>query len=130
MNKKMILLAAAVAMLGYLVVGIAADVDNGRLQVKPYKSEQFRTGAYIMGKMELFGYVGDLKEREHLTGIVLRDGNDASAKQKHLIAVIAKSQKLSAFIELDDKVQPLVDPQQATTAAPPNSAASSATDGK
>lgn len=126
MNKKL-WMAAIFALLSFAAVAIAADVDNGRLQVKPYKTDRFRTGAYIMGKMELYGYVADIKDREHITGIVLRDGDDASEMQKHLIAVIAKSQKLDAFIDADDKVQPLVDPQASATAGSKPAATPAAT---
>jgi len=130
MSRK-ILIAAVFALLCHLSAGFAADVDNGRLQVKPYKGDRFRTGAYIMGKMELFGYVGDLKDSAHITGIVLLDGDDASANQKHLIAVIAKSQHMNAFIEMDDKTQPLVDPKAgaAPESASAPGASSTAPDG-
>jgi len=108
---KMFSAAAAAAMLFVASGSFARDtVDGERVIVKPYKSELFATGEYRFGKAELFGYIGDLKDRKKVTGILLRDGSNASEEQRHLIAEIARAQQLDAVIELDGKQQPLVDP--------------------
>ena len=41
---------------------------------------------------------------------MLLRGDKATPNQKHLIAITAKAQSLEAFIDLDGKMQPLVDP--------------------
>ncbi|MEO8802234.1 MAG: hypothetical protein ABI304_07535 [Rudaea sp.] len=119
--RKPILVAVSLALLCFAVSGFARDaIDNGQLQIKPYKQDRFETGAYRMGKAELFGYVGALKDSDHITGMVLLNGDHASTEQKHIVAVIAKAQKIEAIIELDGKMQPLVDPTPPLAApAPP-----------
>ncbi|MGA9335667.1 MAG: hypothetical protein WBV39_15410 [Rudaea sp.] len=118
--RKFALVAISLLLLCFAIDGLARDaIDNGQLQVKPYQQDLFETGAYRMGKAELFGYVGELIDNKHITGVVLRNGDHASAVQKHIIAEIAQAQHLNALIELDGKLQPLVDP----TPAPPGEAA-------
>ena len=84
-------------------------VTDGQLQVKPVKDNQYEVGEYRLGKGEFFGYVGDLKDSKKITGIVLKQGDKASAEQKHIVAVTAKSHEIDAFIELDGKIVALVD---------------------
>lgn len=119
--RNLILALASLAFLSFASSGFARDaIHNGQLQIKPYKQTRFQTGAYRMGKAELFGYVGELKDSEHITGMVLLKGDRASTEQKHIVAVIAKAQSLDAMIELDGEMQPLVDPTPPPAApAPP-----------
>jgi hypothetical protein len=115
--RKAISVGTALALLCLALSGYARDsVDGNRVVVTPYKDGTFMTGEYRFGKAELFGYIGDLKDTKKVTGILLRDGNKATAEQKHLIAQIAKAQELDAVIELDGKQQPLVDPTPAAEA--------------
>ena len=118
--RKSVSLSIGVSMLCLASLGQASSdaVDNGRLLVKPYKNNTFQTGAYRMGKAELFGYIGELKDSAKLTGIVLRDPERASDEQKHALAVTAKAQHIDAFVDEDGKLQPLVDPQAAPAATP------------
>jgi len=113
-------LLARTAACALLLTAFAAQArdsfDGNRLIVKPYKGDTFETGEYRFGKMELFGYVGDLKDSKHITGMLLRDGGKATDEQKHIIATIAQSQQIDAVIELDGKQQPLVDPKPAPAA--------------
>lgn len=126
--RKLVYVAASLAFLCFTATTFARDaVDNGQLQIKPYKQDRFQMGAYRMGKAELFGYVGELKDSAHLTSMVLLDGERASVEQKHIVAVIAKAQHVDAMIELDGKAQPLVDPTpSAAPVAEPAAAAQSA----
>ena len=117
----------ACALLLTAFVAQARDAfDGDRLVVKPYKGDTFETGEYRFGKMELFGYVGDLKDSKHIKGMLLRDGGKASDEQKHIIATIAQSQQIDAVIELDGKQQPLVDPKPAPAAPAPDAQAAPA----
>ena len=119
MRKSVLLsLAATMLVLANFAQGRQDAVDNGRLLVTPYKNNTFQTGAYRMGKAELFGYIGELKDSAKLTGIVLRDPEHASDEQKHVLAVTAKAQHIEAFVDVDGKLQPLVDPQAAPEAIP------------
>jgi hypothetical protein len=118
--RKIVVVSFAVASMCLAVAGFARDpIDNGRLQVKPVKNDRYEAAEYILGKAELFGYVGDVKDTKKITGIVLLKGDHASVEQKHIIAITAKAQHIDAFIDLDGKVQPLVDPTPAAGAAPP-----------
>jgi len=123
--RKAISAAGALALLFLGTAGYARDsVDGENVVVRPYKNGTFETGEYRFGKAELFGYIGDLKDRHRVTAILLRDGDKASAEQKHVISEIAQAQQLSAVIELGGKRQPLIDP--VAPAAVSESAAASA----
>ncbi len=118
--RKFITILFAISSLCIAAAGFARDpIDDGRLQVKPYKTDRFEAAEYILGKAEFFGYVGDLKDSKKITGIVLLKGDRASDEQKHVVAITAKAQNLEAFIDLDGKVQPLIDPTPAASAVPP-----------
>ena len=112
------LLAAAAALLCVASIGHARDsMDGDRIVVTPYKDGMFATGEFRFGKAELFGYIGDLKDQHKVSALLLRDGNKATAEQKHLLSEIAKAQQLDAIIVLDGKEQPLVDPIAPAAAA-------------
>jgi hypothetical protein len=109
--RKIVTTAAALA-LAFVAVSCQArdSIDGSLVVVRPYKGGTFETGEFRLGKAELFGYIGDLKDTRKITGILLRDGGKATPEQKHALAEIAKEQELEATIELDGKQQPLVDP--------------------
>ena len=59
--------------LGLVAAGGASarsDVRDGNALVQPGKNQKYSIDGFTMGKDELFGYISDLKDREHLTGIV------------------------------------------------------------
>ena len=97
----------------------ARDIQDGKLQVKASKDGKYVVDSAKLGKAEFFGYVGDYVETKKITGIVLRDGNNASDEQKHVIAITAQAQKIDAFVEVDGKESPLVDPKPSAVVAPP-----------
>ena len=114
------LTAALAASLLVAGAAFARDaIDEGRLLVKPAKNNTFSTGEFIMGKAELYGYLGDLKESKKITGIVLRDADRATPEQKHLIVIAAQAQKLDAWVEEHGKLEPLADPLAPAPAAAP-----------
>ena len=115
--RKSILLSTAVALFCLAGASHARDpINDGKLQVKPIKDNQFEVGEYRFGKAEFFGYVGDLTDSKKITGVVLKQGEKASVEQKHVIFVTAQTQHIDAFIELDGKVAPLA--EDAAPAAP------------
>jgi hypothetical protein len=117
--RKSILLTTAVALFCLAGASHARDpINDGKLQVKPIKDNQFEVGEYRFGKAEFFGYVGDLNDSKKITGVVLKQGEKASVEQKHVIFVTAQTQHLDAFIELDGKVAPLVEEAPAPAPAP------------
>jgi hypothetical protein len=112
--------AVAIAALGFAAVAFAAtDIDDGHLLVTPAKHDLFQTGEFTLGKAELFGYIGDLKDTKKITGVVLRDADRASAEQKHLLVETANAQHIDALIEVDGKLQRLIDPIAPAAASTP-----------
>ncbi|HEX6834752.1 MAG TPA: hypothetical protein VF132_14535 [Rudaea sp.] len=103
-----------------LVAGTASarSIVDGKLHVTPIKDNKFQVDNYKFGKVEFFGYVGDVVDSKKITGLVLLNGEKATDEQKHVISSTAKTQKINAFIEIDGKEQPLID-DRATTTPPP-----------
>lgn len=118
MRKYIIAASAALALTATAFA--ASGIDNGRLLIKPSKNNTFAMEGYVMGKAELFGYIGDLKDRNKITGIVLRDADRATPEQKHALVVTAQAQHIDAMVEEHGKLEPLIDPlaKPAGAAAP------------
>ena len=88
--RKFILMSTAIALFCLASASHARDaIEDGKLQVKPFGTSQYEVGEYRFGKAEFFGYVGDLKDSNKITGILLKRGDKASAEQKHIVAITA-----------------------------------------
>lgn len=83
----------------------AGDVRDGKAYVKPLKDEKFSINGYTMGKVELYGYLGQLRDDEHITGVVLRRGADDL--QRKAISSSAKTLQIEAFEEDGTSLKPL-----------------------
>jgi hypothetical protein len=97
--------------LGLVVAGGASarsDVRDGNALVQPGKNQKYSIDGFTMGKAELFGYISDLKDREHLTGIVLKRGGDD--EQRKVIGSIARTLQLKAFEQDDGELKPIDQP--------------------
>ena len=81
------------------------DIRDDRAWVKPEKGEKFSINGYTMGKVELYGYLGQLRDDEHIKGVVLRHG--ASDAQKQAIVSSAKTLQIEAFEEDGSDLKPL-----------------------
>ena len=115
--RKSLLLSTAVALFSLAGASYARDaINDGKLQIKPIKDNQFEVGEYRFGKAEFFGYVGDLKDSKKITGLLLKQGEKATAEQKHVVFITAQTQQIEAFIEMDGKATPLI--EEAAPAAP------------
>jgi hypothetical protein len=119
MRKLFFASIAAVAVFAASSAFARDPIHDGKLEIKPAKDDHFEAAEYTLGKAELYGYVSDLKETKKITGIVLLRGDKATPNQKHLIAITAKAQSLDAFIDLDGKMQTLIDPTPSPDTAPP-----------
>jgi len=86
-------------------IGAASDVRDGNAMVEPAHGERYSIDGAIMGKAELFGYISDLKDREHLTGVVLKRGGDD--EQRKIIGSIAKTLQLKAFEQDGGGLKPI-----------------------
>jgi hypothetical protein len=73
--------------------------------VKPEKGEKFSINGYTMGKVELYGYLGQLRDDEHITGVVLRRGADD--EQRKAITSSAKTLEIQAFEEDGMDLKPI-----------------------
>jgi hypothetical protein len=114
--RNSMLVAAIAALFMSAHAFAAAGIDDGNLIVKPAKQDRFATSGYVLGKAELFGYIGELKDSDHITGIVLRDARRATPEQKHLLVVTAQAQDIEALVEGDGGLVPLEDPLPAKPA--------------
>jgi len=94
------LMRIALLALGFLTMAAAfarGDVRDGKAYVKPEKGEKYSINGYTMGKVELYGYLGQLRDDEHITGVVLkRGGSDA---QRQVITSSARTLQIEAFEE-------------------------------
>jgi hypothetical protein len=118
--RNFISVLVAIIMFAFAGVSHARDpIDNGKLQIKPGKDNTFQVGEFRLGKAELFGYVGDLKGDNKLTGLLLLQGDKATPEQKHIVLITAQAQKLEAFIDQGGKIQPLTESAAPAPASPP-----------
>ena len=101
----------AILALGLVTAAAAfarGDIRDNRAWVKPEKGEKFSINGYTMGKVELYGYIGQLRDDEHITGVVLRHGADDA--QKKAITSSAKTLQIEAFEEDGGDLKPLQAP--------------------
>ncbi len=114
------LMHGAVLALGLAVMTGAfarSDVEAGNAMIVPVKGDKYSIDGSIMGKAELYGYIGDLRDREHLTGLVLKRGGDDA--QRQVIGSIARALQLKAFEQDGRNLKPIDLPPTAPTPPPP-----------
>ena len=73
------------------------ETRDGKAYVKPVKGEKFSINGYTMGKVELYGYLGQLRDDEHITGVVLKGGGTDT--QRQVIVSSCKTLQIEAFEE-------------------------------
>ncbi len=93
-----------------------SDVRDGNAIVQPTRNDKYSIDGFTMGKAELFGYISDLKDTDHLTGVVLKRGG--SDEQRKSIGSIARTLQLKAF-EQDGKELKPIDLPATPPPAPP-----------
>lgn len=94
-----------------------SDVRDGNAMIKPEKNDRYSIDGSVMGKAELYGYIGDLRDREKLSGLVLkRGGND---EQRRVIGSIARAMQLKAFEQEGGELKSIDLPAEAPAPAPP-----------
>ncbi len=99
--------------IGAAGAALARDIEDNKLLVYPQKDGKYKVTDVIGDKVTFYGVAAEVWERKHVTGILLKKGENATAEQKHSVYVTAKQLKIDAFIEIDGHEQPLVE------AAPP-----------
>lgn len=117
MKKMMRGLVLAAGMVVAAGAYARSDVRDGNAMVQPVKSDRYSIDGSTMGKAELFGYISDLKDREQLTGIVLKKGG--SDEQRKSIGSIARTLQLKAFEQEGRELKSIDLPPAAATPAPP-----------
>jgi hypothetical protein len=114
----MTMIRAALLALGLAATGSAfarSDIRDGNAMVKPVSGDRYSIDGSIMGKAELYGYMGGLRDDDHITGIVLKRGG--SDEQRKIIGVIAKTLGLKSFEQDGGDLKEL--PQPVDKPAPP-----------
>ena len=100
--------------------GFKAELTVGEGKFKEVSALAVGNGdVYVLGKAELFGYIGELKDSKQITGIVLRDADRATPEQKHLLVVTAQAQKIDALMDTHGKLEPPADPTPPAAPATP-----------
>ncbi|MGA9341685.1 MAG: hypothetical protein WBV61_05060 [Rhodanobacteraceae bacterium] len=105
MKKWLCGLVLGLALVPVAQIVAASDVESGNAMVKPAAHDRYSIDGFVMGKAELFGYISDLKDREHLSGLVLRRGG--SDAQRSAIGSIANTLKLKAFEQDGGDLKPI-----------------------
>lgn len=114
MNKIIVGLAALALAFAGGVASARSDIKDGNAMVKPEKNARYSIDGATMGKAELYGYIGDLRDTDHITGIVLKKGGDD--EQRHIIATIAKTLGLKSYEQDGRELRELPQPETAPPA--------------
>ncbi len=94
-----------------------SDIRDGNAMVKPEKNDRYSIDGAVLGKAELYGYIGDLRDTDGIKGIVLKRGG--TDEQRKIIGSIARALKLKAF-EQDGRDLKSIDlPPEAAAPVPP-----------
>ncbi len=116
MNRFMRFAVLALGLVFAAAAFARGDIRDDRAWVKPEKGEKFSINGYVMGKVELYGYLGQLRDDEHIKGVVLRSGG--SDAQKQAIVSSAKTLQIEAFEADGSDLKPLTSPTPAPAPAP------------
>lgn len=94
-----------------------SDIRDGNAMVKPEKNDRYSIDGATLGKAELYGYIGDLRDTDGITGIVLKRGG--TDEQRKIIGSIARALKLKAFEQDGRELKSIDLPAEAPTPPPP-----------
>lgn len=118
--RRLITILVVFLSFGFAGALIARDIEDGKLVVYPMKDNHYKVSDFQGDKVSFYGAVGDWYDRKHITGLLLKKGENATAEQKHIVFVTARQLKIDAFIEIDGKEQRIEEaaPAPAPVAAP------------
>ena len=97
------MLRAAAALV--LLFSSAAFAKDDARDVKIERDGRYSIDDFILGGPELVGYLGELKETEGVTGIVLLRSEDATPEQQHRLAGLAADAGIKAYSRRGGKLQ-------------------------
>lgn len=123
LKTLIVMLAMALAMVGSAQA--RSDIKDGNALVKPSKNIKFTIDGVTLGKAELYGYMADLRDTDHITGIVLKKGGDD--EQRRIIGSIAKALGLKSFEQDGGDLKAIPQPE-GEQHAPPIEAPAAAAD--
>jgi len=118
--KKMTKGLIAALALGLAMGGAAqarSDIKDGNAIVKPAKGQRYSIDGNTLDKASLYGYLGDMRDTDHITGIVLKKGGDD--EQRRIIGSIAKALGLKSFEQDGRELKEIPQPQTQQPATPP-----------
>ena len=116
--RRIIQSLIVVLSIGAAGAALARDIEDNKLLVYPQKDGKYKVTDVIGDKVTFYGVAAEVWERKHVTGLLLKKGENATAEQKHIVYVTAKNLKIDAFIEIDGKEQPIVEAAPPPPAAP------------
>ena len=100
---------AAIAALSFSSLVFAKDEER---DVRIERDGRYSIDDFILGGPELVGYLGELKETEGVTGIVLLRSEDTTPEQQHHLAQLAADAGIKAYAKRGGKMQELADHQE------------------
>ena len=95
---------AAIAALSFTSLAFAKDEER---DVRIERDGRYSIDDFILGGHELVGYLGELKETEGVTGIVLVRSENATPEQQQHLAQLAADAGVKAFARRGGKMQEL-----------------------
>ena len=95
---------AAIAVLSFSSLAFAKDEER---DVRIERDGRYSIDDFILGGHELVGYLGELKETEGVTGVVLLRSEDATAEQQQSLAKLAADAGIKAYAKRGGKLQEL-----------------------
>lgn len=95
---------AAIAALAFSSLAFAKDAER---DVRIERDGRYSIDDFILGGHELVGYLGELKETEGVTGIVLLRSEDATTEQQQQLAQLAADAGVKAYAKRGGKMQEL-----------------------
>jgi hypothetical protein len=77
---------------------LVALAKGDRVEIRPAKNGRYTVSAYTFGPVELTGYLGDLKDTDHITTAVLVSGNAIAAEDSERFGAAVARAGLKAFV--------------------------------
>lgn len=112
--RGLMLVAGMVAAMGAFA---RSDIRDGNAMVKPEKNDRYSIDGAVLGKAELYGYIGDMRDTDGIKGIVLKRGG--TDEQRKIIGTIARALQLKAFEQDGRELKSIDLPPEAAAPTPP-----------
>lgn len=95
------------ALSAVLLLSSLAFAKDAAREVRIERDGRYSIDSFILGGAELVGYLGDLKETEGVTSVVLLRSDDATSEQEHKLAGIAADVGMKAYAKRGGRLREL-----------------------